>query len=98
TIPSKIQAYLSSGRPVIAALDGEGAKVIETAGAGLTCSAEDVAGLAACIEKMIAMPAVERENFGLAGRKYFLEHFEMNSQCENLVEILEQRISKEKVI
>ena len=98
TIPSKIQAYLSSARPVIAALDGEGAKVIETARAGLTCGSEDVAGLAACIEQMVVMPAVEREKFGLAGRKYFLEHFEMNSQSENLVRILEQRISKEKEI
>ncbi|MBV1899523.1 MAG: glycosyltransferase family 4 protein [Cycloclasticus sp.] len=98
TVPSKIQAYLSSGRPIIAALDGEGARVVETAKAGLTCGAEDVFGLAACIEQMVEMPAVERENFGLAGRKYFQEHFEMNSQCENLVRILEQRISKEKVI
>ena len=40
----------------------------------------------------------EQEDFGQAGRKYFLEHFEMNSQCERLVEIFEKRISKEKVV
>ena len=27
TIPSKIQSYLASGRPIIAMLDGEGAKL-----------------------------------------------------------------------
>ncbi|TRX40141.1 glycosyltransferase family 4 protein [Flavobacterium restrictum] len=34
TIPSKIQSYLASGKPILAALDGEGAKVILEAKAG----------------------------------------------------------------
>jgi len=46
----------------------------------------------------LLLPKTERDNLGLAGRKYFLEHFEMNSQCKKLVEILAQRIGKEKVI
>ena len=37
TIPSKIQSYLACGRPVIAALDGEGARVVDQAGAGKRC-------------------------------------------------------------
>ena len=41
TIPSKLQAYLAAGRPVIGALDGEGARVVVESGAGLACPAED---------------------------------------------------------
>ena len=33
TVPSKIQAYLAAGRPIIASLDGEGARVVDNAGA-----------------------------------------------------------------
>jgi glycosyltransferase involved in cell wall biosynthesis len=98
TIPSKVQAYMSAGRPIIASLDGEAARIIDEAGAGLTCPAEDLDGLVTCIEQFIAMPKTERERFGLAGRQYFLEHYEMQSQCERLTEILEQRIGKEKVV
>ncbi|WP_342243434.1 glycosyltransferase family 4 protein [Pseudomonas sp. OTU5201] len=94
TIPSKIQAYLAAGRPVIAALDGEGARVIEEAGAGLSCPAEDSTGLARCIEQLFHMPAAEREKFGKSGREYFLANFEMARQSQRLVEILENRISE----
>lgn len=98
TIPSKIQAYMSAGRPIIASINGEAARIINEAGAGLTCSAEDVDGLVVCVEKIITRSESERACFGLAGREYFLKNFEMKSQSKRLVEILEQRISKDKVI
>lgn len=93
TIPSKIQAYLAAGRPIIAALDGEGARVVEEAGAGLTCPAQDAAGLARCIEHFYQMSPAERDKLGQAGRGYYLEHFEMSRQSRRLVEILESRIN-----
>lgn len=92
TIPSKIQAYLAAGRPVIAALDGEGARVIEEYGAGLTCAAEDAEALAALIEKLYHMSSEDRAAMGAAGRACYLEHFEMQRQARRLVEILQQRI------
>lgn len=93
TIPSKVQAYLAAGRPIIAALNGEGARVVEEAGAGMSCPAEDAQGLAQCIEQLYYMPPAERDRLGQAGRAYYLEHFEMNRQCRRLVEILESRIN-----
>ncbi|MFC5695813.1 glycosyltransferase family 4 protein [Pseudomonas sp. GCM10022186] len=93
TIPSKVQAYLASGRPIIAALDGEGARVIQEAGAGFTCAAEDVDGLVSCIEQLLQLSPDEREALGLSGRQFFEEHFEMGRQCQRLVEILENRIN-----
>ena len=93
TIPSKIQAYLGAGRPILAALDGEGARVICEAGAGLTCPAEDYEGLARCIEQLYKMSALERDDLGAAGRIYYLEHFEMKKQCQRLVGILHSRIA-----
>lgn len=93
TIPSKIQAYLAAGRPIIAALDGEGARIVEEAGAGLTCAAQDAAGLAHCIEQLYQMSPAERDKLGQAGRGYYLEHFEMSRQSRRLVEILESRIN-----
>jgi len=94
TIPSKVQAYLAAGRPVIAALDGEGARVIDEAGAGLSCPAEDSAGLARCIEQLFQMSLEEREKLGQSGREYFLANFEMARQSQRLVEILENRINE----
>jgi glycosyltransferase involved in cell wall biosynthesis len=75
TVPSKIQAYLAAGKPVLAALDGEGARVIEEAGAGISVPAEDAAALADAMRRMADMPASELARIGRSGRDYYDAHF-----------------------
>jgi len=94
TIPSKVQAYLAAGRPILAALDGEGARVIRESGAGLTSAAEDAPALAAQVRALFAMAPAQRARMGAAGRRYFLEHFDMDRQTQRLVEILHQRLGR----
>jgi glycosyltransferase involved in cell wall biosynthesis len=94
TIPSKVQAYLASGRPIIAALNGEGARIVLEAGAGVACPAEDSEALADSIHAVAEMTQCERDRMGAAGKAYFLEHFEMGAQARRLVEILESRINE----
>lgn len=96
TIPSKIQAYLSTKRPIIAALNGEGTRIIEESGAGLTGSAEDAEKLAANILAMYAMSQTRRDEMGANGYDYYREHFEMRSQAQRLIEILAERINNNR--
>lgn len=84
TIPSKIQAYLACGRPVIAALDGEGAKIIDDAGAGYSCPAESPESLAATVLKMYETPKSEREVMGMSGRRYYEENFDRELLLDRL--------------
>lgn len=78
TIPSKVQSYLACGRPIVAALDGEGARIVEEAGAGLTAPAEDPEALATAVLAMYKMTVAERSVMGLRGRAYFEKNFERN--------------------
>lgn len=96
TIPSKVQAYLAAGRPIIGSLDGEGARVIDDAGAGVTCPAEDAGELAACIRTLQAMPAEDRAYMGAQARAYFLKNFELKAQCKALLQMFEQRIEQDR--
>ena len=75
TIPSKVQAYLAAGRPVIASLDGEGARVVLEAGAGLASAAEDAQGLADAIHRLRELPPARLEAMGESGRRYYETHF-----------------------
>ena len=88
TIPSKIQSYLSAGRPIIACMNGEGARVVCEAGAGLASPAEQVLPLVANIRRIKAMGDEERAAMGQAGRAYFDANFEMARQVEILVKHL----------
>lgn len=76
TLPAKIQSYLACARPLIAGMDGEGARVVMESGAGLSCPAEDPLALADAVLALRALSAEERAAMGFRGRGYFLEHFE----------------------
>lgn len=75
TIPAKIQSYLACGRPIIAALDGEGAQVVDDAGAGFTCPAEDPVALARAVLQAYETPRLDREKMGAQGRAYYEANF-----------------------
>ncbi|MDY6793341.1 MAG: glycosyltransferase family 4 protein [Thermodesulfobacteriota bacterium] len=84
TIPSKVQSYLACGKPIIAALDGEGARVVDEAGAGMSCSAENPKALAETILKLYNLSERQREEMGKKGRSYFKEHFEREMLIDRL--------------
>lgn len=84
TIPSKVQSYLACAKPIIAALDGEGARVIEESGAGVTCSAENPQALAEAVLKMYRLTEADLHDIGLRGRRYFEQHFERTVLLERL--------------
>lgn len=85
TIPSKVQAYMAAGKPILACLNGEGARLIEKSAAGLTCPAEDAQGLADSILKLYQMTNAERAQMGASGRLYFKEHFDQDMLTEQLI-------------
>ena len=76
TIPGKIQSYLACARPIIAMLDGEGARIVSDAGAGLTCPAEDAQALADAVMVISRKDKNELVAMGNNGRKYYEKHFD----------------------
>ena len=84
TIPSKIQSYLACARPVVAALDGEGARIIEESGAGISVPAGSPEALGKTVLKLSRMSKSDRERMGQLGRKYFEKHFERNRLLDRL--------------
>jgi colanic acid biosynthesis glycosyl transferase WcaI len=75
TIPSKIQSYMACGRPILASLDGEGARIVETSGSGIAVPTENPDALAAAVKKLYDMPKAAREDMGAKGLDYFKQYF-----------------------
>ena len=96
TIPSKIQAYLAAGRPILACLNGEGARLVNVAGAGLAVPAGDAVALAKMALRLYRISAQERAVMGLSGAAYFARHFSHEMLIDRLVEILESCIKLRK--
>jgi glycosyltransferase involved in cell wall biosynthesis len=64
-----------AGVPLIGMLNGEGAKVISEANAGLVCAAGDAGGLASAVLEMAAMSAEQRHQLGMNGRAFAQKEF-----------------------
>ena len=96
TIPNKIQAYMAVGKPIIACINGEGARIIKEANSGLTVAAEDSIGLATAILTMYKMTEVQRCELGQNGRRFFKANFDEDFLINKLISHFQNLISREK--
>lgn len=95
TVPSKVQAYMAAGRPIIACLNGEGARLVVEAQAGLATPAENPRALADTILNLYMQSPEEREIMGNNGRLYYKEHFNHDRLVDQLIEHF-QKVLKDK--
>ena len=87
TIPAKVQSYLACGKPIIASIDGEGAKIVNDAKCGLTSPAEDPIALSNIIKELMALDKFTLNQIGNNGRAYYEKEFDRNNLLEKLESI-----------
>lgn len=73
TLPAKVQSYMASAKPIIAASNGEIPQVIADAHCGFCAPAEDSSALADAVRMFIQCQ--DRENLGKNARKYYENNF-----------------------
>ncbi len=85
TIPNKVQAYMSVGKPIIGSIGGEGARIINESKSGIAISPENYLELANTILIMEKMDDEELSLYGINGKKYFEENFNHKKLVDKLV-------------
>ena len=75
TVPTKLQAYMACGRPVVAAVEGDAADVVRESGGGVVCQPGDPDALAAAILHLYRLSPSERESAGRAALSFARAHF-----------------------
>jgi colanic acid biosynthesis glycosyl transferase WcaI len=83
-VPSKLQSYMACARPVIAALDGEAARIVRESQGGLVVGAEDAEALAGAVLRISTMTSDERREMGDRNRRYFEDHFQRDRLVSDL--------------
>lgn len=89
TVPSKIFEVMACGRPLVAALQGEGARIVQESGAGVLASPGSGESLADAIERVIAMSDGERAALGTAGRAFAALHYDRAQLAVKYLAVLE---------
>lgn len=93
TIPSKIQTYLAAGRPIVVGVKGDAADLVRQAGAGVACRPGDPGSIAEAVDRLAAMPAVDRERLGENGRRYYRERLSKGRGIDATIRLLEEAAS-----
>lgn len=88
TIPSKTQAALYAGRPVLMAVRGDAADLVERAGAGVLAEPENPRSIADAALRLARMSPEAREAMGGSGRAYYDRELSLAVGTERYAEIL----------
>lgn len=94
TIPSKIQAYLHAGRPILAGVRGDAAELVERSGAGLVFQPGSGRSLADAVRRMAAMGDRELQTMGESGRRYYDTELCMAAGVERIERVLKAVVSQ----
>ena len=90
TIPSKTQFYLAMGRPIVAGIAGDAARLLHRAGAALVVTPGDPGALAQALCAMAEMPAAERTALGASGRHFYLDHLSFERGMHDTLQLIER--------
>lgn len=89
TIPSKTQAYLMMGRPILMGVAGDGATLVDEAGAGVSFSPENPEALRSAVDTLRRMTEAERDDLGVSGQDYYWRELALQVGVERLVSLLQ---------
>lgn len=89
TVPSRTQAYLAMGKPIIMGVAGDAADLITKSGSGIICEPDNSISLAASIEKLSQLPDSKREEMGINGRNFYYENLSLKIGVSKFIRIFE---------
>ena len=84
TIPQKVQSYMSSGRPILAAVAGSSARLIDDAKCGFICEPSNANNLAETIIKAENLPPSTLDEIGARGKLYYQQNLSFNKGIEKV--------------
>ncbi len=91
TMPGKLQMYMTTGKPILGAINGAANEVIAESGCGKCVPAGDYKGLAAIMTDYIEHKD-RYEDCGVKARAYFSENFTLKKYCDDLEMQLEKLV------
>lgn len=93
TIPSKTQAYMAVGKPLLMAVDGDAADLVRQSGGGVVAESENAQALANAADRLAAMSSEDLATMGYQAQRFYREHLGLVQGVHKFGEIF-RRIAK----
>jgi len=89
TLPSKLQTYLASGKPILASMDGEGSELIKNWNCGKSVTSSSPEKLSQAIRELKNLSVSELKQMGSNSYHCYKELFDRSKLISELEEIFE---------
>lgn len=90
TIPNKLVSCLAEGKPILAFLGGDGAKLLHLSGGAIFPKSMDAEGFAEAFADLLSNSKEEKGRMGQNNRDYYLSSCEQGQLCQ----IIEEKLIK----
>jgi colanic acid biosynthesis glycosyl transferase WcaI len=94
TIPSKLGAYLNSGKPILCGVSGETAELVVDSGAGLCFEPSNHIDLITKTIRIFELSPKEQLKMGNNGRDFYRENFSFMIGSEKIIDIIKDLKSR----
>jgi glycosyltransferase involved in cell wall biosynthesis len=94
TVPSKIQAYMAVGRPILVGVRGDAADLVVNAKAGFPCTPENAESIAEGVRKFLKMSQQELDAMGENGKTFYQQKLSLAVGTKELAKVLESAIQQ----
>lgn len=92
TIPSKTQAYMAVGKPILMAVQGEASDLVRRAGCGLLAAPQDPVSLANAADRLSKMTNEELFEMGRSGLQFYENELSLHVGAVKFKKVIERTI------
>jgi colanic acid biosynthesis glycosyl transferase WcaI len=96
TVPSKTQAYLLAGKPIVAGIRGDAAELIQRAGAGYSFQPQNTNELIENLLKLKQMTPEQLDRIGKNGKRFYMEQLSIEKGVDSFEQIFYSLCNKNK--
>lgn len=93
TVPSKTQAYMAMGKPILMAVEGDAAELVTRAGCGICVPSQNVNALVDAALALAAKSNAELETMGSAGRDFYRKNLSMETGVQKFLDVFQNILS-----
>lgn len=90
TVPSKTQAYMAVGKPLLMAVRGDAAELVKEAGCGEVTTPENADELATAVLRLASLPKAELDAMGKRGAAYYRNELSIDVGVERFLRVFEK--------
>ena len=95
TIPSKTQAYMAVGKPILMAVQGEASDLVRRAGCGLVAAPQDPVSLANAADRLSKMANEELFEMGRSGLQFYENELSLHVGTIKFKKVFERAIQND---